>query len=30
MLMVEGGGSRERTLANIARLGAEVLPGLRD
>jgi alkanesulfonate monooxygenase SsuD/methylene tetrahydromethanopterin reductase-like flavin-dependent oxidoreductase (luciferase family) len=30
MLMVEGGGSRERTLANIARLGAEVLPQLRD
>jgi alkanesulfonate monooxygenase SsuD/methylene tetrahydromethanopterin reductase-like flavin-dependent oxidoreductase (luciferase family) len=30
ILMVEGAGSRERTLANIARLGAEVLPRLRD
>jgi alkanesulfonate monooxygenase SsuD/methylene tetrahydromethanopterin reductase-like flavin-dependent oxidoreductase (luciferase family) len=28
--MVEGTGDRERTLDNIARLGAEVLPRLRD
>lgn len=30
IMMVEGGGTRERTLANIARLGSEVLPHLRD
>jgi hypothetical protein len=30
ILMVEGTGDRTRTLANIARLGAEVLPQLRD
>ncbi|WP_230425170.1 hypothetical protein [Prauserella cavernicola] len=29
ILMVEGCGSRERTLDTIARLGAEVLPALR-
>jgi alkanesulfonate monooxygenase SsuD/methylene tetrahydromethanopterin reductase-like flavin-dependent oxidoreductase (luciferase family) len=29
ILMVEGGGTRERALENIARLGAEVLPALR-
>lgn len=29
IMMVEGGGTRERTLRNIARLGAEVLPALR-
>lgn len=29
LMMVEGGGSRERTLATIERLGAEVLPALR-
>ncbi|MEU6646075.1 hypothetical protein ABZ863_26495 [Saccharomonospora sp. NPDC046836] len=29
ILMVEGTGSRERTLDTIARLGAEVLPALR-
>lgn len=29
ILMVEGSGSRERTLHTIARLGAEVLPALR-
>ena len=29
IMMVEGAGTRERTLANIARLGAEVLPQLR-
>jgi hypothetical protein len=28
-MMVEGAGSRERTLANIARLGEQVLPRLR-
>ncbi|GIE98648.1 LLM class flavin-dependent oxidoreductase [Paractinoplanes rishiriensis] len=30
LLMVEGAGDAERTLANIARLGAEVLPLLKD
>ncbi|HYS39993.1 MAG TPA: LLM class flavin-dependent oxidoreductase, partial [Pseudonocardiaceae bacterium] len=30
IMMVEGAGSRAATLANIARLGAEVLPRLRD
>jgi hypothetical protein len=30
ILMVEGAGDRTRTLANITRLGAEVLPQLRD
>lgn len=30
ILMVEGSGDQERTLATIARLGAEVLPRLRD
>jgi hypothetical protein len=30
ILMVEGAGDRTRTLANITRLGAEVLPALRD
>ena len=30
ILMVEGAGDRARTLANITRLGAEVLPQLRD
>jgi alkanesulfonate monooxygenase SsuD/methylene tetrahydromethanopterin reductase-like flavin-dependent oxidoreductase (luciferase family) len=30
ILMVEGAGDRARTLANIARLGTEVLPHLRD
>lgn len=29
IMMVEGAGSRERTLANITRLGAQVLPRLR-
>jgi len=30
ILLVEGAGDRARTLANITRLGAEVLPPLRD
>jgi alkanesulfonate monooxygenase SsuD/methylene tetrahydromethanopterin reductase-like flavin-dependent oxidoreductase (luciferase family) len=30
IMMVEGAGSREQTLANITRLGAQVLPRLRD
>ncbi|WP_329044432.1 LLM class flavin-dependent oxidoreductase [Amycolatopsis sp. NBC_01488] len=30
IMMVEGSGSRDRTLATIARLGAQVLPALRD
>ncbi|PRX49348.1 alkanesulfonate monooxygenase SsuD/methylene tetrahydromethanopterin reductase-like flavin-dependent oxidoreductase (luciferase family) [Prauserella shujinwangii] len=30
VMLVEGGGTRERTLANIDRLGTEVLPLLRD
>lgn len=30
ILMVEGAGGRERTLDNIARIGAELLPALRD
>jgi alkanesulfonate monooxygenase SsuD/methylene tetrahydromethanopterin reductase-like flavin-dependent oxidoreductase (luciferase family) len=30
IMMVEGAGSREATLANITRLGTEVLPRLRD
>ncbi|GAA1249409.1 LLM class flavin-dependent oxidoreductase [Prauserella halophila] len=30
LMLVEGGGSRERTLATIERLGAEVLPALRE
>ncbi|WP_155335788.1 LLM class flavin-dependent oxidoreductase [Acrocarpospora corrugata] len=30
ILMVEGAGDHQRTLANIRRLGAEVLPRLRD
>lgn len=30
VLMVEGAGERDRTCENIARLGAEVLPRLRD
>jgi hypothetical protein len=29
LLMVEGAGNQDRTLANIARLGAEVIPRLR-
>ena len=29
IMMVEGGGSRDRTLANIERLGTQVLPALR-
>jgi hypothetical protein len=29
LLMVEGAGDPEKTLANIARLGADVLPHLR-
>jgi hypothetical protein len=29
-MMVEGAGNREHTLANIARLGTQVLPQLRD
>jgi hypothetical protein len=30
ILMVEGAGEHARTLENIARLGSEVLPALRD
>jgi alkanesulfonate monooxygenase SsuD/methylene tetrahydromethanopterin reductase-like flavin-dependent oxidoreductase (luciferase family) len=30
IMMVEGAGSRERTLANITRLGTQVLPRLRE
>jgi alkanesulfonate monooxygenase SsuD/methylene tetrahydromethanopterin reductase-like flavin-dependent oxidoreductase (luciferase family) len=30
IMMVEGAGNRERTLANITRLGTQVLPLLRD
>lgn len=30
IMMVEGAGTTERTLANIARLGSDVLPHLRD
>jgi len=29
LCMTEGGGNRNRTLENIARLGAEVLPAVR-
>jgi alkanesulfonate monooxygenase SsuD/methylene tetrahydromethanopterin reductase-like flavin-dependent oxidoreductase (luciferase family) len=30
IMMVEGAGSHERTLANVTRLGAQVLPALRE